>query len=213
VTVAVAGAGAVPSLLLRPAAETIPFEQTFAAAAVVSRRAEPKPVEAKLAEAPKPTTPKPAEPKQADEKPSPAPTALVSAAAVLPPAVASAPVALETPRQVAFKPEPKPAPASAAAAPAPPVAPPPMVVGAAPVAATPEAPRPAPAEAFPPVQPIEAAVRREAVPDGARSIRARSAARKWIRLARGHFARMTSVKRGTVRPAAYPIREFLAWRR
>jgi len=58
----------------------------------------------------------------------------------------------------------------------------------------------------------DAAPRGEAAPERARVVRARSAARKWIRIARGRFPQVAR-RGGTIRPAAYPIREFLAWRR
>jgi len=230
VTVAVAGAGAVPSLLLRPAAEPIPFEQTFAAAAAVSKPAEPKPAaEPKAAEPKSADEPKAAvaELKQADAKPAAAPPA-PPAAAPLPPAVASAPVALQAPRDVAPKVEtrvePKiaSAPASAPVTPAAPSAaaasvasaPAPAPAATPVVAAAPAASPPA-AEAFPPVQPIGVAMRSEtaSAADQPRSARTRGAARRWIRIAHGRLARVARRGGGNIRPAAYPIREFLAWRR
>ena len=48
--------------------------------------------------------------------------------------------------------------------------------------------------------------------DRPRTARTVSAVRKWARLARGRFARVAR-RGGNIRPATYPIREFLAWRR
>jgi hypothetical protein len=192
VTVAVAGAGALPTLLLRPSAEPIPFEATFAAASAVAKpepKAELKPVPAAV--------PTPAPAPAADVAPTP------PAASVPPLPSASAPVALQTPRQ------------SERAAAAPPVAATPPAVAPTP---PPEPAREAKAEPFPPVQPVGVASPSEATPDvparieKSRTILSKRAVRKWVRLARARAARVAK-RNGNIRPAAYPIGEFLAWRR
>jgi len=213
-TVAVAGAGAVPSLLLRPTAEPIPFENTFTVAAAVSTAAAPKSTQ------PIATAAKPAEPKAAELATPREPPRIAA-----PVAIASTPVAPNAAGLTEPRTEPKavPAPPSVAAAPAAIV---PVAVAAAPVVAPQtqrlatdllrpanEAPRAAQPDAFPPVQPIEVAARHETTPsDKLRAARSRAAARKWIRIARGRSARVARRGGGSIRPAAYPIREFLAWR-
>jgi hypothetical protein len=174
VTVAVAGAGALPTLLLRPSVEPIPFEATFAAAAIASQ---PEPKQA-------PTVPPPAPPPAVASTPSPM--------------VASAPVALQEPRKA----EPE-------------VASPSVVTTAAVVVPVPEPAREAKAEAFPPVQPVGIATGAPDVSPQVEkplSVSARRGARKWIRVV--HLRPVHAARRsGHIRPAAYPIREFLAWRR
>jgi hypothetical protein len=188
VTVAVAGAGALPTLLLRPSAEPAPLEATFAAAAIVSKP-EPKAAPA-VASPPAPVAvvPPPAPPPAVASPPSPI--------------VVSAPAALQAPT----KPEP--------AVVLPPVAAPPPAA----IVPAPEPAREAKSEPFPPVQPVGVAAHSEAKLGASgpiekpRSMRAKRAARKWVRLAR--FRAANAAKRnGSVRPATYPIREFLAWRR
>jgi hypothetical protein len=184
VTVAISGAGALPALLLRPSApEPAPIET----AAIAVKPADPKPVAAVI--------------------PPPAPVAL-----------RSAPVALPAPEAAAAPTPVTPAPAATAV-------PPPEAIRAVP---PPEPPRTAAKpEAFPPVQPADVAARPKAEPDAAptpaapaaspRLARVKPAWHKYAaRLAWARKARIaradTRVKR-SARPAVYPIREFLAWRR
>jgi hypothetical protein len=113
----------------------------------------------------------------------------------------------------------------AAAAPTvvtPPAPPPAVVATPAPAEpgpeAKPEAKPESKSEAFPPVQPVSAVSDNEAAPESAsaarptRKILARRAVRKWVRLARARLARIAK-QNGNIRPAAYPINEFLAFRR
>jgi len=149
-TVAISGAGALPALLLRPAApEPAPFETAVAKAADLETAVPP-----------------------ASPAPAPEPVAPVAPA---PPALPQTSEPPEPPRHTVA------------------------------------------AEAFPPVQPIDLATRPEtevaAMPAPAQGLAAsaKPAAATKTRVARASTHGVKR-KRG-VRPAAFPIREFLAWRR
>ena len=151
-------------------------------------------------------------------------TVAISGAGALPALLlrpaAPEPAPLDT--MVAAKPaDPQPAPPLIAPAPAEgapaPVAPAPPQASQAP-APPPEPPRQTAApEAFPPVQPVGLAARPEteaaAIPAPAQGLgaSAKPAAATKTRVAR-ESTHGVKRKRG-VRPAAFPIREFLAWRR
>lgn len=174
VTVVVAGASALPSLLLAPP------EEPFIA-----------PVPARLAELPAPAA-KPAIEVRVEPKaePKPLPGAVRPVETKAEPAVISAPASLPTPAPAPVKPA---AEAAAKAAPAPP----PVEAAATP------APAPATAEAFPPVQPPTTETPRTiAIPPAV-------PAKKIVR----DDERRKAARTRSVRPAIYPMREFLAWRR
>jgi hypothetical protein len=162
-TVVVAGASALPGLLLRPAVE----DTAEIVPPLLARPAAAQPV-------------KPAEP--------------------VPPVAAEVELASKPVAQ-----PPQPVPAQTALAPMPPPA------------AVAEAPGPAPA--FPPVQPLDAPARGTTAQNVAQTeIRAATASRqsdepRGEKVAR-HTDRQDRAKRKRhVRPAIYPMREFLAWRR
>lgn len=139
------------------------------------------------------------------------------------------PVAIVPPEKkaalVAARIEPQPverAQAPVAAQPAPSVAAPTPQVAASPPPATPM--REAAPMAFPPVQPIGVATSKPepaaaiaapapAVPRVAEAANDRPVTEKPARAQRGAAQRTTTRKRQVVRPAVFPLREFLAWRR
>lgn len=172
-TVVIAGASALPALLLAPSAPEPMIPVTAAPAEwkahPVVTRIEPRPVA--RAEAPVPAQPAPAAPE---------------------PQVAAAPPPV---------------------VPQPPVAPPatPVREAASPVA-------------FPPVQPVGVVASKMetsspiaapplAAPRAADATSSRPAIEKPARAQRTAAQRVTKRKRHAVRPALFPLREFLAWRR
>jgi hypothetical protein len=189
VTVVVAGASALPTLLLQPASDPVP------SAAVVAPTTVSEPVAVGALESKRPDLP--VHHAEAARPHEPAPAEIVA----MPP----------TPEPASNTPEPpparEPAPAEIVATPT------------EPASKTPEPPEPAPpseaANAFPPVQPVGIPDRPVAqVPPQSRASAApaRQAAGKATPDRRASAEDVKKRKRG-VRPAVYPIREFLAWRR
>jgi Meckel syndrome type 1 protein len=143
---------------------------------------------------------KPADPKPVAVAPAPVPVAL-----------RSAPVALPAPEAVAAPTPVTPAPEATAVPPPEP----------------PELPRAAAKpESFPPVQPADFVARPKAEPDVAptatvtatpaasrRLARVRPAWHKYAGAKKARIARADTRVKRRARPAVYPIREFLAWRR
>ncbi len=176
-TVVIAGASALPSLLLAPSGGD-PVPLVAAAAAPKPADAKPLPFRNVAPETPVAPTPVHAEP-------------------AAPPAPAAAAVAAPEPSPPAAAP-------IAAAPPAPAAVAPPAPATPAPVA---------PAASFPPVQPVGvAAAATENVPAPATQSRAVSAEQR-TRGVRVREARAAQTRKRGARPARYPIREFLAWRR
>ena len=181
-TVVVAGASALPGLLLRPAVEQAAVAGTVEPAPFISR-----PVKLAAAEPVRPAI-------------SPAPAGVTEPAS--PPPIAAAPP-LATSPPVAEAPKPAPLAPQAAA----------------------EAPQPVPAEAnkisFPPVQPVgiatqpdlDAVPTKSAAPTRSRDASAQPAREAAEKPARRSASRDTGKPKRAVRPAIYPMREFLAWRR
>lgn len=185
-TVVVAGSSALPRLLLQPALDE-PAE-IVPPAPFVSRPVAPAAVS-------QPTPRSDAEPVTA----TPVVPASVTVEVKLgPPSVPQA----KTPAV------PTPQPASQASSPAPP---------------SPPAVRPADPSPFPPVQPIDVADRPNASPKvvadaapneaQATSVARQGSERRREKIVRAAVQPDTARRRRHVRPAAYPIREFLAWHR
>ena len=196
VTVVTAGASTLPALLLTPA-----DPPPLATAAVAAKPAEPKPPEPLrnvVPGSPAEAAPARSEPQgQAEPEPSSAPP-VQTAAAAPPPGAAEPAVASPQPAPAA----PQPPPAAQPAPPAPPAA-----------AVSP----PAGAVSFPPVQPIGVAATRTenapAIVPAPETSRTAGATAKPARHVRVGETRAAPPARKRIRPAAYPIREFLAWRR
>ncbi len=89
--------------------------------------------------------------------------------------------------------------------------PPPPAEPVAAAAPPPAAPTPAPAAAFPPVQPVGIASETAAVAPQSRPAGTEQRAARHIRQREARAAQ--SGRKRALRPARYPIREFLAWRR
>ena len=191
VTVAVAGAGSLPTLLLRPAsldesatdvAVGAPKPASFNQRAFIAEPA-PQPLIAPVRiEAPPQPQPKPAPVQQAAAPPTPAPVQQAAPVALVTPSASPSPVqqaaAVATPAAQAAKPESKPAPQQAAS--------------------------------FPPVQPVgEATPTTSSAPTRAASAEPPAKAAK----VRRADIQGTVKPRRSARPARFPIREFLAWGR
>lgn len=224
VTVVIAGASSLPSLLLAPAAPEPgyvtpqqPAPKPFDAAAAVAmlEAAAPKlktePVAARQERAP--ATLDIAAPKSEAVKTPPI---------VVPTQIVVAPPRPEFVRTANLTSAPQPAPPAVSpevtSVPKPaPAVPEPQPVQAAPVSPPAEPPQTAADAAFPPVQPVGVASRTEnatpvaAAPSRSRTVSAKPSSRKAER--RRHVAATWEKPRRGVRPARFPIREFLAWRR
>ena len=173
VTVVIAGANALPALLLGPPADAPPVLPVPVIAAVPTPAARP--------ELPVPI------PRAANTEPAPRAAVTVASAPVTP---AATPAAV-APTPVAAAPEPRSAPASLQTAPA--SQPPPSAETAS---------------AFPPVQPPSA----EPPPTGALALPATRTPHVTEKPTQTVEPKERKRQR-SVRPAVYPMREFLAWRR
>jgi hypothetical protein len=186
VTIVVAGASSLPALLLRPAApDPLPMP---AIAPAILKTAEP--IERAEGVEAKPVVIARIEPKPVAEREPPVSVAPPQAVLRDPPV-----------------PDPPPAPVAAkpVAIPSPPPAAP---------AAEPSAPvREAASVAFPPVQPVGVATASgpDTVVSPAAGAPARSA--RTAEKPRQRAAHQTATRKRSVRPAIFPLREFLAWRR
>jgi hypothetical protein len=202
VTVAVAGAGALPALLLHPPGLDAGSVEALPVAAM---RAEAKPFDVKPVDV-KPLDPKPADPKPLAQLPDAVPDPLVVPLDAEP---ASFPQPANLPQPAGLV-----QPASAQPA----LQTRETAARTAPAPASVQAQEPAQPLSFPPVQPVDlstgAEMQAATAPLPAQSNPADAkppvaqAARPGPAVAQRNVA-----QRRSVRPAKYPIREFLAWRR